>query len=666
MSMLKRPQNIRIFILCTFVGLSIAAFMYLLFSTKCETTAQLWEVAITCSLGGTILVIAMIVSEIMRCIIFLALPIFFTGRGRVLILAYVLTLCASGSRSPYTNAIANLDELMRTMSCTQSLTYNASRAFINKKSSPITNIKKKINETLENIQKQADDMKRNANIIANKAANIGKYLKFSNIAMSRFNKICEDKFNNPEKECLRNANFIKRKTLCVLVKRLAVRCEKFKKLKFGLSERVEHMKNTIEEDLYFNYTFTEELSVNHTESKNYEKVIMRVMKNLKEKYRILFSVLSYFDFWIIVTILLLILGGFTYRRKYFSDISFDNNYITNNLREIDRINYSNKRNDTLFPLSRFEKLTFIRSTQIIWLSSEFQTVFRIFLNWTFYAAVISTYLAADYLIYQLNIFFAKHGRFQTHNFNADEVKPQFVFLNKTTGKEIDFKNVATEKQSLGNRIMGDMNHGIVETNPKLSIDTQICLPNPRKPDTYLRRMILAILSFSLITVVIQPYSERFRHYICDKLYPDQAQRRAQWLYNRIRAKRQGKMWNMLFNSIRNEDKLDWWTRFTYKYPIIGKLLKRNQEFCVDCSKGLTTLEVKELKARQQEGFFYYSKNYTGPMQCGTCKNIYCTRCAAENKFKCPICTKKHFKIGNFIRRDDSSLVDSDIEAELMD
>ena len=68
---------------------------------------------------------------------------------------------------------------------------------------------------------------------------------------------------------------------------------------------------------------------------------------------------------------------------------------------------------------------------------------------------------------------------------------------------------------------------------KVDLTTDPCLPIPKSTANDMIGWILFIITFCLVTCLLEAYTARWRSQICNLFYPDIAKRRAAYLYNKI-------------------------------------------------------------------------------------------------------------------------------------
>ena len=72
---------------------------------------------------------------------------------------------------------------------------------------------------------------------------------------------------------------------------------------------------------------------------------------------------------------------------------------------------------------------------------------------------------------------------------------------------------------------------------KVDLTTDPCLPIPKSTANDMIGWILFIITFCLVTCLLEAYTARWRSQICNLFYPEIAKCRAAYLYNKIRLGR---------------------------------------------------------------------------------------------------------------------------------
>lgn len=200
--------------------------------------------------------------------------------------------------------------------------------------------------------------------------------------------------------------------------------------------------------------------------------------------------------------------------RYKSIRSHDNYYLTDHLRKHNEQMEKNG-NENLFPLRRHEKALYI---EFLTLSITYRELTSLTINLiidiSFLFYVSGLYLL-DLVVYKKallvkQIFTSFSEDIVEYSGQAFPQKESITFFLSIL--KISTNNLKTSAETFREQIRG-------------------CLREPSPPFGYLKAFTL--ITIQIVYTMFQPYFNRIRPYALDRLYPERAQVRAEWLYNKI-------------------------------------------------------------------------------------------------------------------------------------
>lgn len=172
-------------------------------------------------------------------------------------------------------------------------------------------------------------------------------------------------------------------------------------------------------------------------------------------------------------------------------------------------------NDALFPLRKHERALYI----------EFFTLSITYRELT--SLAINLIIDITFLFYIGGIYLLDHSLYE----KVLQINKVFKSLSEDI---VDYSRQEFPQEESITFLMSILK--ISGTNLKAGIETfqaQIrgCLQEPSRPFGYRKAFIL--ITIQIVYTMFQPYFNRIRPYALDRLYPQRAQVRAEWLYNKI-------------------------------------------------------------------------------------------------------------------------------------
>ncbi|ESP05583.1 hypothetical protein LOTGIDRAFT_103236 [Lottia gigantea] len=579
-----------------------------------------------------ILCIGLAFSDLIRCVMLLVIPNFFTSQGRSFLLMYAMVLVMI---YPVTNFSNNILVMSESATCGQGMALNETKDLVKTAVSPIASMADGLREMLKAISRFARSIKRAfvamKNAIQEICSAIARVFKW----LASITDICNENMGAPYKKCLKAfkdasddcqvklgfMNF-----LCGIVDIVASVCNVARigellcivvdaVVSFVVDEIGAPIKaaiHDVEKMFYFNVSMEYHYNLTMVQSKSYDDVKRDIMNDVKSRLSVLDQAITGAESIMMFTFLLVFVRAMLYRWKYLTKDKYDNTYMTETIKYID-----NKRKlrglPTILPLRTKEKQKYIGTFSPSFTENEQKKLLKGIVFLVLNIINASFYILSDYSLYWTLLL----------------IKEQLQI--KTTAPVPAHLKVHVQ----GEGSMADMYRsmmGVLDpvTGHQLNVDTTPCMPNPGVPNYRIYKIVTGILICCLITNIFEAYGLRLRHIIAGCYYPKRDHARAIWLYNRIlkmRGKLKYKMARMMkhkYQGVKSTETTSLKARIAIQYPRIGKVMKflgYKQKACINCGT--------EGKEKDYENFHHCE----GP----GCNAVYCLDCFVDLNNICNIC-----------------------------
>ncbi|XP_066270347.1 DC-STAMP domain-containing protein 2-like [Branchiostoma lanceolatum] len=597
---------------------------------------------------GVILSVGMAVSAKFRCTILLMLPNFFSSRGRSVAMAYAMVLVMSG---PYGNLQHNIEVGSRSMSCGSELAANQSEALADLIMSPVAHVIDAVESVINQLKEAAEKAKKAFIAVRNAMLAVGNAIKKAAEWLGNLGNVCNEKLGGPGEMCRKGilgaynnclskglgglCEIVNVGKLCDIadIASGALFChipDKIGKMaqKLIVAPAVKVMENLEREfyfdvDIYHNYTLTKDFSKS---GKEIREEILNEIKGRTETFRKCIGAVSNI---MVITFLVLYLKAASYRRKFMTKDRFDNLYITEEFKAMDK-----KRNDmwkeTVLPLDMRDYYNYIHPAGFRMAKAEKSKLGRGLIFWLINVIYGGFIMGMDWAQWWLLFMVA---------LNADmkiDANPPYRI-----GMQVN-----------GDGMLADMFRVLITSFDPLAeedftFDTSKCLPNPRFPDLSIYRKIGFIYGACLFTVFFEAYGLRLRRATCASYFPERERERIVWLYNHMLKRRGGlvatlRKWvlrkgiekmaeeadqEVSFEPDREAYDSNVLDRCASSFPCVERLLKmcgwKGKKYCISCAKPGKHEDKQKFKHCENAG----------------CKGIFCLDCWIQINNTCTLCMR---------------------------
>ena len=214
-----------------------------------------------------------------------------------------------------------------------------------------------------------------------------------------------------------------------------------------------------------------------------------------------------------LSILLIIWDATVYMRGYYSDLSHDNMFVDDNLRELWRSGQKEK----ITPLRTWElKMKFQYSATIKLSKAEIKRILIKAIPTLLFSIVAIGIVLADFALSTVLQLF------------RDQAKFGISFAGMERG--VSFESLIPELQS------GQVD--LISLNVQgFNLSTDPCLPSPKTTNHVQIAVIAIIIIVCSLSCLFDAYTSRLRAKICNMCFPTRAKQRAEYLYKHIQTGR---------------------------------------------------------------------------------------------------------------------------------
>ncbi|XP_063424227.1 E3 ubiquitin-protein ligase DCST1-like [Mytilus trossulus] len=622
----------------------------------------------------------------LRCIICLLIPIFFGKEGRSYISAIAITYLISG---PVQNIMDNGKEITRTLSCAAELSANHTRAKWELKMKPLEDAMKQwqaegmyMNKVVNRVDSAFAPMKKevrdqeDAAVMEAKTAKVDKLT--GNKRGNRLAKIhqknkssnrdsrekqtelqfrtkmdlqcenvwnegvlrCRDKFKDLEKRCLKTIPFIgyllclpmKMTFFCEIIRLIpgaaGLSCDAMDVVEPGFGETYvasEDMMNVMDENFEVNLQYKLVQSKEGLEYTSVEEIRKGTMNEFKQREQLINMFKKLLKCLLGFTFLRVIYSSYKYNKKYLSDFSFDNIYVSDYFKHIDkRRNAQEKRG--LLPLKKSEKKCLVFPWSPKLMSAEKKKLSKGTFMILMRCLITGVVIYSDYLLFTVMDIIRRHSRVDYAQFGKHHIMVQ-VF-----GKGFMSNIVRMFIKSF------DAKHEINEVSTNYE-----CLPRPVSMDNKYIFYIYGCFGAVWLLMIVESYGLRIRRLVAAFFYRKREKARILYLFNDLYKKRQGYARHMRHQVRRNARK----NTLSKKTSLLGSFRKEFPALCGWLKRFQSAKETCLICGEPESLRF---------VRCKTkgCSFGYCFECWEDVNFRCYACMHED--------SDDSDLTEDESES----
>lgn len=587
----------------------------------------------TASILLVLLSIGLAFSEHVQCITLLALPQFFTKRGRTLLITYVFVITLSG---PMANVTRNTEVLMASLSCGQAQLKSALKDIVTVIKQPFVAIKTAIKHILKCIERVLLKVRKMLIRVKKLLARILRTIRNAFAWLASIVNVCNVHIGTPFQRCHRMFELAREdcrhklnpwlwplcnvtdvaKRLCYAVRFVDYVCVLLDHVSDSVVDvvrrRMEIFTNEIRQIFYVSVHFQHSFHFETNASKSFAEIKYDIMDDIRERSAGVRAVASWMQFMSGLFFVWLVARILRYKSRFLRDSRFDNFYLTAEFYAIDE-RRREMGQQTALPLTWLETRKYV-PLHSWWLIRTERLKLAGSLSFLLIATVqIASMLLCDYSLYWLLALIRFHGRQQA----GIETEPLLQF------------------SVTGQGMIAELYSGILEvfrpfTN-RFAVDPTPCLPDPYRPDFDRYWKIAGYLVMGWLLAIFEPYGLRLRQIVMMRFYPIETRTRAAWLCNHLIrrrgsfvtfARRQARRRLFKDKAIEAVSCLDYLRAKTTHIWLCRKLLGKGvQDYCMLCGMDLSKVSAD------------------GVGQCvqWNCAARYCADCFRRLEGSCAMC-----------------------------
>ncbi|CAC5364973.1 DCST1 [Mytilus coruscus] len=451
---------------------------------------------------------------------------------------------------------------------------------------------------------------------------------------------CRDKFKDLEKRCLKTIPFIgyllclpmKMTFFCEIIRLVpgaaGVDCNSMDVVEPGFGETYvasEDMVNVMDENFEVNLQYKLVQSKEGLDYTSVEEIRKGTMNEFKQREKLIELFKKLLKCLLGFTFLRVIHSSYKYNKKYLSDFSFDNVYISDYFKHIDKRRKAQEKRG-LLPLKKSEKKCLVFPWSPKLMSAEKKKLFKgtfMILMRCFTTGVV---IYSDYLLFTVMDIIRRHSRVDYAQFGKHHIIVQ-VF-----GKGFMSNIVRMFIKSF------DAKHEINEVSTNYE-----CLPRPVSMDNKYIFYIYGCFVAIWLLMIVESYGLRIRRLVAAFFYRKREKARILYLFNDLYKKRQGYARHMRHQVRRNARK----NTLSKKTSLLGSFRKEFPSLCGWLKRFQSAKETCLICGEPESKRFVRCKTKGCPFG-------YCMECWEDVQFRCYACMHED--------SDDSDLTEDESES----
>ncbi|XP_034133538.1 DC-STAMP domain-containing protein 2 [Drosophila guanche] len=570
-------------------------------------------------------------SRATRCVVALIFPTLGSHRGRALLMTLAFFVAGTG---PVMNIIRNIDSMGHSLACGQSSLRQALTPMQDIMGQPINVVERSVEGTIMQVRKIMESLDKVLQHLEEPLVAIHDNCKSCAEWLRQQQRSFELQMGKPYERCLGagavslhecQAKFGTQQE-CSLKDRFVWFCENLKDMSSFFERSGKLQQETFEEifqRLKDNFTkiraifvvsigFVSKQGINATNdsSGRDSDVILEheINRHLEAERRTFILFFVCLDLAVFILVFAVILRSIYFRLLYLGSNDFNNVYLTHSFDSYDR-----ERQPLVgirvVPLRVSEMNKFVKITSIRLLPEEYQIMAGSILFLVITAVQLFCICFVDYSLYIMLSIMSYHA-------------------HKTEGlKPPAYTRIVITKGGMIGDILRSLVQAFEPLSENLGLGTEKCLPVPGEPNVLRYYEILSLCVLAWLLVFWEPYSLRVRHWVMACFYPEHAQRRVQYLHERIlrerttfiKTSRRRARSVHIYSDSRQFTCISWCSALKI-WCLNGFPSAFMCKTCIICRKPLTASDI---------------------VHCDTenCRGIYCQYCFIESNNYCILCTE---------------------------
>ncbi|KAJ0067679.1 hypothetical protein NL108_009833, partial [Boleophthalmus pectinirostris] len=565
-------------------------------------------------------------SKMVRADVAVMLPSLCAGQGRTLVSLLLVSVLVSG---PISNSLHNTELVASSLLCSAQLSANQTQEILRRAASPLSASLDKLREISNNayetagrIQNLIDSLTDNVRHIARSLRNLLHFLvdigDICNKEMGAPYSKCRQLFEEARLDCnelLGDFNFLCEivdgfMPLCDLAKAGELFCvipsyvaEQLKKrLATPVVAAFEQLKKEFVFDLDASVTF--DLDVNSSQS--LQEMTQQILKEVTSELYLLEMLSQPLNYLAVLLLVWSYYKAARYRRRYLRDLDFDNIYIDNSFKELDR-HVTSRGGASVLPITAQESKLYIHPLSFRMSLQERRAVLADVSSALTHLLIAGILVALDFLIFWI----------------LDQVQHQ-VSADIVVRPPVKVQ-VSVNGSGFAADIYRDLVHSFqILQNHSLTVFSRACVVKPRPPDTGTSVTLGFLLGLSLLLAICKGFVQRARRVVCSWFHPQRELERLCHLRSKVLEQRR---WEKRAQ------------RTVFRTPLLRSRNRgRIQAFLLRIPGGSRILQVLGLRntsciSCSEELNLESAVNCDSP----TCSAVYCSSCLLRWANSCVGC-----------------------------
>ena len=535
-------------------------------------------------------------------LVFLSLGLAFSSYVRLLCLVSIATLCSSTGRAilivmivllayrgPVNNCSNNGIELVRAIACSAREAAAVAGRHVGDKLSPVRDfwqtVQQASNSFIRKARDRAHQVKQTAEAVTRELKKIAAMLPpMPQLGRKRYR--CTSYTFHDGVGCDAAAGFFNLFMSYVshLYENLAREAQLQVKLAAeALQRRLQDKVKAAADYVAVNVSVDDSLQVNSTQDVSWEEVMEAVAEDFYQQVAWLEYVVQGVHALHPLLSLLILIRAALYIRSYRRKLHYDNLYITSGIRDLDAARARDPFRETLLPLTPVEARDVLTHPLSLRLAPlERRKLWLSILVLCSNVAFVASWMLADVgLYYSVKVISRHSGDVQvsvdapTCNVSSNPASPMH-----------SFESVAAFCSGDREEVVGKAKAEAEELKRRAAA----CFPAPSPPDYDIYRRIGLLLLVCLLSSLMEAYTLRARHAVCDAWHEERAKARAAFLYNSLMAAR-GSLAAFLQDNLRanlgfrDVERASFAERIATQCPLLRSCLQpQSPIFCSHCGK----------------------------------------------------------------------------------
>ncbi|XP_054869844.1 DC-STAMP domain-containing protein 2 [Amphiprion ocellaris] len=496
---------------------------------------SLWFCVQTTLVVGGLAAFGMGLSAGVRADVSVMLPTLCSARGRNLVLLLYVSVLLSG---PLANTLENTERAASSLLCGAELAANQTQELMQRAATPLFSALNEIKEISRNAYAVAGRVQNLIFALTDGVRHVARTLRNVLHFVVDIGDVCNAQLSSPYRKC--RSLFAEARSdcsdllgdfdfLCGIVDAFLPLCsvarvgELFciipsyiaEHLKERLADPIIAAFQKLKREFEFNLTASVNLDVDANSSRSLQQVSQDILKELSADLQVFEKLSEPLTYLSLVLLAWSFLRAVRYRRRYLSDISFDNKYITAQFEEFNQ-HVTLRGGASVLPITCREAKIYITPFSLQLTARERRTVLVGVSSVLRHLLIGCLLVGLDFLVFWI----------------LDQVNHQ------VKGDIVARAPVSVEVQVNGSGYASDIFRDLLASfnvlqGGNITVVSRKCLLQPSEPDTTASFILGFLLGLALLISLTGGFMQRCRRIICASFHPERELERIQFLHQHI-------------------------------------------------------------------------------------------------------------------------------------